>query len=72
MVEQVYDHQSNMSPSNLPILVIDGWEHAFYLQYENKKDEWLKAFWNIVNWERVAARLDHARDALSPSMLAMA
>ena len=72
MVEQVYDHQSNMSPSNLPILVIDGWEHAFYLQYENKKDEWLKAFWNIVNWERVAARLDHARGAVSPSMLAMA
>jgi superoxide dismutase, Fe-Mn family len=72
MVEQVYDHQSNMSPSNLPILVIDGWEHAFYLQYENKKDEWLKAFWNIVNWERVAARLDHARGALSPSLLAMA
>jgi superoxide dismutase, Fe-Mn family len=72
MVEQVYDHQSNMSPSNLPILVIDGWEHAFYLQYENKKDEWLKAFWNIVNWERVGARLEHARGAISPSLLAMA
>jgi Fe-Mn family superoxide dismutase len=72
MVQQVYDHQSNMSPSNLPILVIDGWEHAYYLQYENKKDEWLKAFWNVVNWERVAARLEHARGALSPSLLAMA
>jgi superoxide dismutase, Fe-Mn family len=72
MVEQVYDHQSNMSPSNLPILVIDGWEHAYYLQYENKKDEWLGAFWNIVNWERVAARLEHARGALNASLLAMA
>jgi Fe-Mn family superoxide dismutase len=72
MVEQVYDHQSNMSPSNLPILVIDGWEHAYYLQYENKKDDWLTAFWNIVNWERVAARLDHARGALTTSLLAMA
>jgi Fe-Mn family superoxide dismutase len=72
LVEQIYDHQSNMSPSNLPILVIDGWEHAYYLQYENRKDEWLAAFWNIVNWERVAARLEHARDAVSTSLLAMA
>ncbi len=72
MVQQVYDHQSNMSPSNLPILVIDGWEHAYYLQYENKKDDWLNAFWNIVNWDRVATRFDHARGALDASILARA
>ena len=72
MVQQVYDHQSNMSPSNLPILVIDGWEHAYYLQYENKKDEWVKAFWNIVDWERVSARFDQARHALNPSVFATA
>jgi Fe-Mn family superoxide dismutase len=72
LVEQIYDHQSNMSPSNLPLLVIDGWEHAYYLQYENKKDEWLKAFWNIVDWERIASRFDHARSAVNTSILAMA
>jgi superoxide dismutase, Fe-Mn family len=72
MVEQIYDHQSNMSPSNLPLLVIDGWEHAYYLQYENKKDDWLQAFWNLVNWERVDARLGHARNAVDPSVIAMA
>ena len=72
MVEQIYDHQANMSPANLPLLVIDGWEHAFYLQYENRKDEWLAAFWNIVNWDRVAARFEHARTSLSSSILAMA
>jgi Fe-Mn family superoxide dismutase len=72
MVEQIYDHQSNMSPSSLPLLVIDGWEHAYYLQYENKKDDWVQAFWQIVNWERVAARLEHARAAMNPSTLAMA
>jgi Fe-Mn family superoxide dismutase len=72
IVEQIYDHQSNMSPSNLPVLVIDGWEHAYYLQYENKKDEWLKAFWNVVDWERVASRFDHARSAVNTSILAMA
>jgi superoxide dismutase, Fe-Mn family len=72
MIEQIYDHQSNMSPGNLPLLVIDGWEHAYYLQYENKKDEWVDAFWKIVNWERVAARLVHARDAVDPTAIAMA
>ncbi|MDQ1519006.1 MAG: superoxide dismutase, Fe-Mn family [Actinomycetota bacterium] len=72
MVEQIYDHQSNMSPSSLPLLVIDGWEHSYYLQYENRKDDWVKAFWEIVNWERVAARLEHARVAVNPSVIAMA
>jgi superoxide dismutase, Fe-Mn family len=72
MVEQIYDHQSNMSPSSLPLLVIDGWEHAYYLQYENRKDDWLNAFWNVVDWDRVASRFDHARSAVNPSILAMA
>jgi Fe-Mn family superoxide dismutase len=61
-----------MSPGNLPLLVIDGWEHAYYLQFENRKDEWVQSFWNVVNWERVAARLDHARSAVDPSIIAMA
>ena len=72
IVEQIYDHQSNMSPGNLPLLVIDGWEHAYYLQYENRKDEWVQAFWEVVNWERVEARLGHARNAVDPSVIAMA
>jgi Fe-Mn family superoxide dismutase len=72
MVEQIYDHQSNLSPSSLPLLVIDGWEHAYYLQFENKKDEWVKSFWNVVDWERVGSRFDHARSAVNPSILAMA
>jgi superoxide dismutase, Fe-Mn family len=72
MVEQIYDHQSNMSPGNLPLLVIDGWEHAYYLQFENRKDDWVKSFWNLVNWERVDARLGHARNAVDPSVIAMA
>jgi Fe-Mn family superoxide dismutase len=71
MVEQIYDHQSNMSPGNLPLLVIDGWEHAYYLQYENRKDDWTAAFWNIVHWERVAQRLEHARKAVDTSVIAM-
>jgi Fe-Mn family superoxide dismutase len=72
MVEQIYDHQSNMSPGNLPLLVIDGWEHAYYLQYENRKDEWVQAFWKVVDWERVGARLAQARQSVDPALIAMA
>jgi Fe-Mn family superoxide dismutase len=72
MIQQIYDHQSNMSPANLPLLVIDGWEHAFYLQFENRKNEWVESFWNIVNWERVAARFEHTRSAVNAAVLAMA
>jgi len=56
VVEQIYDHQSNMTPANMPLLVIDGWEHAYYLQYMNEKGKWLDAFWSLVNWETVAHR----------------
>jgi len=60
VVEQVHDHQSNVGVATLPLLVIDMWEHAYYLQYQNRKAEWIKAFWNIVNWEDVAARYSSA------------
>jgi superoxide dismutase, Fe-Mn family len=56
VVEQVYDHQSNLVQGASPLLVLDMWEHAFYLQYENVKGDWVKAFWNLVNWPDVAAR----------------
>lgn len=56
VVEQVHDHQSNVGVATLPLLVIDMWEHAYYLQYQNRKAQWIKAFWDIVNWEDVTAR----------------
>jgi Fe-Mn family superoxide dismutase len=61
VIEQVYDHQGNVGNGSLPILVIDMWEHAYYLQYKNRKAEWLGAFWKIVNWDDVARRLAKVR-----------
>ena len=69
LVEQIYDHQANVTPANLPLLVIDGWEHAYYLQYLNEKPKWLTAFWSLVDWERVARRFDAARDGAAASTL---
>ena len=44
-----------------PILVLDVWEHAYYLKYQNKKPEYTKAFFNVVNWDNVAERFTAAK-----------
>jgi Fe-Mn family superoxide dismutase len=53
---QVYDHQTNFPLGAVPLLVLDMWEHAFYLQYKNVKADFATAFWNVVNWADVQAR----------------
>jgi Fe-Mn family superoxide dismutase len=60
-VEQIYDHQGNTGQSGINLLVIDAWEHAYYLQYENRRPEYVDAIWNVVDWADVARRLDRAR-----------
>ncbi|MBK9179713.1 MAG: superoxide dismutase [Acidimicrobiales bacterium] len=60
-VQQVYDHHGNVGNGSVPLLVIDAWEHAYYLQYKNVRPDWVAAFWNIVNWPDVSRRLSAAR-----------
>jgi Fe-Mn family superoxide dismutase len=61
LVEQVYDHEGNTGNATVPILVVDMWEHAYYLQFRNKKAAWLDAYWELVNWTDVAERLAKVR-----------
>jgi hypothetical protein len=46
--------------ATVPLLVMDMWEHAYYLQYRNKKEKWVVGFWEMINWSDVARRLDNA------------
>jgi superoxide dismutase, Fe-Mn family len=61
IIEQLYDQQGNLAAATVPLLMLDMWEHAFYLDYQNVKGDYVKAFWNIVNWADVQARFAAAR-----------
>jgi superoxide dismutase, Fe-Mn family len=61
LTTQIYDHQSNLAQAGVPVLVLDAWEHAFYLQYQNRKTEFFDAIWNVWNWQDAADRFESAR-----------
>ncbi len=56
IIEQLTDQQGNISVNFTPLLMLDMWEHAFYLQYKNVKADYVKAVWNVFNWDDVAER----------------
>jgi Fe-Mn family superoxide dismutase len=58
---QIYDHQNNLAQAGVPVLVLDAWEHAYYLQYENRKTDFFEVVWNCWNWEDAAKRFEAAR-----------
>ena len=58
---QLFDQQGNVPVGTIPLFMVDMWEHAFYLDYLNVKADYVKAIWNIANWQNVAERLEAAK-----------
>lgn len=60
IIQQFFDQQSQFAAGTVPLLLLDVWEHAYYLDYKNVRADYVKAFWNIVDWANVQARLANA------------
>ena len=65
VIQQLFDQQANTAQGTIPVLQLDMWEHAFYLDYQNVKGDYVAAFWNIVDWSNVQDRLAAARNGTS-------
>ena len=60
-IAAIENHQKQTVMGLQPLLVLDVWEHAYYLKYQNRRAEWIEIWWNIVNWPDVARRLAEAK-----------
>ncbi len=70
IIQQFFDQQSQFAAGTVPLLLLDVWEHAYYLDYLNVRADYIKAFWNIVNYENVADRFAAAREKTTGLLVA--
>ncbi len=69
IIVQFFDQQGNFPAGIVPLLMLDVWEHAYYLDYQNVRADYVKAFWNIVDWNNVQRRFSAAREKTSGLLL---
>jgi Fe-Mn family superoxide dismutase len=61
LVESTPNQDTPLSEGRTPILGLDVWEHAYYLNYQNRRPDYVAAFWNVINWDEVAKRYAAAK-----------
>lgn len=69
LIEQLHDQQGDVPVATQPLLMLDMWEHAFYLDYLNVKADYVDAFWNIVNWDNVSERYAATKEGAAKLVL---
>ena len=60
-IETTSNADTPIAHGGKPLLVADVWEHAYYLDYQNRRPDYLGAWWNTVNWDEIARRYDAAK-----------
>ena len=69
IIVQFFDQQANLPAGIVPLLMLDVWEHAYYLDSKKVRADYVKEFWNIANWENVQQRFTTAREKTSGLLL---
>jgi Fe-Mn family superoxide dismutase len=68
-IESTANQDNPLMDGKLPIMGVDVWEHAYYLKYQNRRNEYLAAWWSVVNWPEVAKRYQRMRDGMRVSAM---